>query len=93
VIKSFDFLRFAWSKEAFKKTIIDYVKNGDTSVLETDSSKLVFDGVKQTLFILPSSDAVLWDGKFVPKGIKYSALIHLLNKDFEKVALDDIFDV
>ena len=93
MIKTFDFALIAQRDTKLMKAINDAIASQRNEVVCTDIHKLSFFPSKQTVIVEALSNNSPFHYKVVPKEIKYSAVIKMVNGNWEDICEGEILDV
>ncbi|MBR6530191.1 MAG: hypothetical protein IKT43_02110 [Clostridia bacterium] len=93
MIKTFDFVFDAQRNPKLMQEIKDALQNQTDVVVCTDVHKLSFLPSKQAVIVTPLSENSPYNFKVIPKEIKYTAIIKMLNGNWDNISHDEILDV
>lgn len=93
MIMTFDFALIAQRDAKLMKAINDAIASQRNEVVCTDIHKLSFFPSKQTVIVETLSNNSTFHYKVVPKEIKYSAVIKMVNGNWEDICEGEILDV
>lgn len=81
-------------KDDFLRAEIEQIISSNVDkVVCTDIHKLSFSASEQAAAVEPLSNSSPFCHKIIPKKIKYSAIIKMLNNDWDNIGKDEIFDI
>ena len=93
MIMTFDFALIAQRDAKLMKAIKDAIASQRKEVVCTDIHKLSFFPSKQTVIVEALTQNSPFYYKVVPKEIKYSAVIKMVNGNWEDICEGEILDV
>ncbi len=92
MIMTFDFVFMAQRDNILLEKIKHALLSQTNEVIYTDIHKLCFYASKQSLLVDARSENSQFRYKIVPKEIKYSAVVKMLNNNWEDICEDEIID-
>ena len=93
MIMTFEFALMAQRDAKLMQAIYDAMASQTDKVVCTDVHKLSFFPSKQTVIVNAFSINSPFQHKIVPKEINYSAVIKMLNNNWEDICKDEIMDI
>jgi len=93
MIMTFDFAFMAQRDKALRTEIEQAILSKADSIVYTDIHKLSFSVSRQVVTVEPLSGSSLFRHKIITKAIKYSAIIKMLNNNWDNIGNDEISDI
>ena len=93
MIMTFEFALIAQKDATLMRKINIAMASQNNEVVCTDIHKLSFIPSKQAVIVNALSNNSPFYYKIVPKEIKYSAVVKMLNNDWENISNDEIIDI
>ena len=93
MIKTYDFALIAQRDAKLMKAINDAMDSQNNEVVYTDIHRLSFFPSKKTVIVSALSENSPFHHKVVPKEISYTAVIKMLNNNWEDICKDEIMDI
>ncbi|MBQ8568292.1 MAG: hypothetical protein IJ446_03650 [Oscillospiraceae bacterium] len=93
MMMTFDFALMAQRDAELMKAITDAMSSPKNEVVCTDIHKLSFFPSKKTVVVTALSETSPFHYKVVPKEISYSAVIKMLNKNWNDICEDEIRNI
>lgn len=93
MIMTYDFLLLAKGNKNFRDHLNQAILSESDCEIYTDIHKLTFSPKSQTIMITAKSDTSPFRHKIAPKQITYSALMKMLDDNWESIASDEITDL
>lgn len=92
MIMTYDFVPMAQRDNILLEKIKHALLSQADEIIYTDIHKLCFSPSKQSLLVEARSENSPFHNKVVPKEIKYSAVIKMLNNNWDEICEDEIID-
>lgn len=93
MIMTYDFALLARRDAKLMKAIKDALASQNNEVVCTDIHKLSFFPSKKTVIVNALSESSPFHCKVIPKEISYTAVIKMLNNDWDDICENEIMDV
>ena len=93
MIMTFEFALIAQRDAKLMQAINNAIASQKEEIVCTEIHRLSFFPSKQTVIIDALSNNSPFHHKIAPKKVKYSALIKMLNNDWENICKDEITDI
>ena len=92
--KTYDWIIRSWNDKTLEQKIRSVISDNKNIELTIDQIfRLNFDYQNQSVTVRPFSDTSYFHCKIIPKRITYSAVLKLLDKNFDDISEDDIVEI
>ena len=93
MIMTYDFILKAQHDKDFMNEIRNAISSGLDNEIFTDIHRLRFYGEKKVVIVGPYSEHSDFNWKIIPKEITYSAILKMLEGNWDSIGSDDIRDI